>query len=161
MDITTTISKTITIGTSLSKIVQYTSALPDVPEEIQSIKAEVSSLLTLLYNVKSFVEDEMFSNPHLAVLKEPRGPFNILYDAINEIIKLVGGSLKEEKSKDQALVMIMGFRKLSIEDAQWPVKRKQIQELLQKLDAQKTVISMAFNAAILYVLAKLAPWIVG
>ncbi|KAI3337080.1 hypothetical protein HD806DRAFT_542794 [Xylariaceae sp. AK1471] len=147
------VGEAIGLATTLSNVLYFIGAVRDAPAEIHKTKDDVSSLLTLLQCVRVLIEGEGGSTAYFTPLVEPNGPFLAAIHAVKDLLELLGGNLANQKPREEFRVMMLTFRKLTLEDAKWPWKQRKIGELLQRLDSQKASINVALNTAIMNILA--------
>lgn len=142
--------------TKVCEVLSYISAISEAPKEINTAKDEISSLLTTFQGVRRMIEDSGESAVHLAHLAEPNGPFNSVMRIIEDLLELLGGDLADKKPRGEFRIMMMKFKKLTLDDALWRRTARKIATLLTKLEGYKNTITLAMTVAITYVLKLIA-----
>lgn len=133
-------------GLLISSCYEYGCALSDAPTEQRQLLTEISTLSGLLLGLQFQVNEGS---------GDQKSNIGVMHDSIMEchiILKDLAAKLESAKLRDiqetkgGARTVVMK-RKLGIvaKRALWPLKRKDVMELVNKLERQKATMTMALS----------------
>ncbi|KAI1359563.1 hypothetical protein F5Y08DRAFT_349542 [Xylaria arbuscula] len=139
----------------LSDIIRWTSNVYDwicdlreASKDLREAKDEINNHLSLLERVRCFMRSDGQLAPHLAFLAERGGPLERANGAISDLLRLVGGDASNDNPLDSIRMVVANFKKITLNEALWTTKKREITRARQRLEAQRSIITGALMPAL-------------
>lgn len=126
----------------------YICLFREAPEDMRRAKVDIDNHLSLLYSVRGLVQENRQYASQFAILAGPNGALELANRAIIDLLRLVGGDASNNNPLDGVRRVIGSIRRISLTEMNWTLKRDEIKEALQRLEAQKTLIAATLSAAL-------------
>ena len=116
-----------------ASVVQYLSDMKDASKDRQTLLVEISSVSSLLYTLKDLAERAEWGDTWLATMKSlmvPNGPLEQFKVAL----------------EDLASILMPVNKLMKIGNAMtWPFQKKEIRNILNAIERQKTLFALALQ----------------
>ncbi|KAI1631083.1 hypothetical protein F4809DRAFT_633900 [Biscogniauxia mediterranea] len=127
----------------MRKCCHYIGSVRGAPDDMRSIKDQVSTFQTELLALESFISTHTEDISFFQHLGEPGGAIREAYDTIEGLLRLLGPKASKEELDGNHI--IRGLARLSLDDLKWPLKERKAQTLLTRLEAHKSSLTIALN----------------
>ena len=134
----------LSIAASIAALLQLTQVavaglanIKDAANERSAIRDEVIYLTGLLFNLSGQVTSDKLWSGVVTVLSSPRGPLELLKEALEQLVRRLSPA--------------GGLTKIGNSLA-WPFQKKEIDEILRKIERQKSLIMLAMENTQLWVM---------
>ena len=114
-----------------STVINYLSNVRSGPKELQQIRSEISSVLCILIRIQDQIDQIRPADPFSSALRSlnvPGGPFEQVHTALQRL--------------DLKLAPTKGWVKLG-KVLKWPLQKEEIHEILNTIERQKALFSLA------------------
>ncbi|KAI1131556.1 hypothetical protein F5Y10DRAFT_275455 [Nemania abortiva] len=148
MDPLSAIGAVIDLASAVNDVLCYIDSVTKAPQDIQRTRDEIASYLTLLECVRRFIGGYEHDPAPFVGLLRPGGPLEASMKALQDLNDIVGGDRSNQNSRDRIRTLVSGLTNLSFNDVTWPLKQKRINDICQRLERQKSSITMALTLAL-------------
>ncbi|KAI0603220.1 hypothetical protein F4775DRAFT_598325 [Biscogniauxia sp. FL1348] len=127
----------------MRKCCHYIGSVHGAPDDIRSIKDQVSTFQTELFALQSFLSTHTGDAGFFQYVGDLNGVIQEAHNTIEGLLELLGSKSRKEELDGNHI--IRGLARLSLEDLKWPYKERKAHALLAKLEAHKSSLNIALS----------------
>ncbi|KAJ8130544.1 hypothetical protein O1611_g3085 [Lasiodiplodia mahajangana] len=142
------VTQIIDLARTISDVLHYINSVIDAPEEIQRTRDEIASHLTLLESVRRLIERYEYDDALFSPLLLQGGPLEASMNALRELEAIVCGDPPDQNPRDRFRAILSRLRDLSLDGITWPARQRKINEIRERLQRQKSSISVGLTVAL-------------
>jgi hypothetical protein len=135
----------------LNTLIRFIDTILKASAEMNLVKEETASLLAVLQNVAYMIQRDESCTTHFTPLTKKGGPIDAAQIILKELFELLGGDESGDNLRDSMKTLTWKIRNLRLDNVKWPYTKKRVEELLQRLERQKTTINVTLSQVIAYV----------